>query len=244
MDPKPRPDQSRRTRPIPGRDGPDRSPRSSAPDVGAGVDETFADTGAKEVPDVVADAVRLGYQVIEENLRHGRLAADRFKARDYGLGDATDDVQILGRRALDLARDLGGTWFDLIAALLDDPRLRDAVRPRKAPSDPSRPGQQPNNGGGVAVRVIGHPSATGEALIEPLTELSGPPQVTPLRQLTNPAETATIVGVRMGADPDTGAPALLAPVPPDQPPGVYSGTVHEAGSRRLLGSISLTVPSA
>ncbi|UVO51744.1 hypothetical protein M0208_14960 [Sphingomonas sp. SUN019] len=193
------------------------------------------------MPDVVADAVRLGYQVIEENLRHGRMAADRFRAHDYNLGDATDDVQILGRRVLDLARDLGGTWFDLVAAVLDDPRLRDAVRSRTPPSDPSRPGQQPG-GGGVTVRVIGHPSAIGEALIEPLTGLTGPPQVTPLRQLNNPAETAAITGVRLGADPDTGAPALLAPVPPDQPPGVYSGTVHDAGSGRLLGSISLTVP--
>jgi hypothetical protein len=241
MDPKPPPDQSRRTRATPERDGPDRSPRSRVRDGGA-AGQAFSETGAKEVPDVVADAVRLGYQVVEENLRHGRAAADRFKARDYGLGDATDDAQVLGRRLLDLARDLGSTWFDLIGALLDDQRLRDAVRP-KAPSDPSRPDQQPSNGGGVKVRVIGHPSATGEALLEPLTDLSGPPQITPLRQ-SNPTETAAITGVRLGADPDTGAPALLVPVPPDQRPGVYSGTVHDAGTRRLLGSVSLTVPSA
>jgi hypothetical protein len=240
MDPTPRPDSARHRRAAPERDGPDRSPRH-ARDTAGGVDPAFAETGAREVPDVVADAVRLGYQVIEENLRHGRMAADRFRARDYGMGDATEDVQMLGRRMLDLARDLGGAWFDLIAALLDDPRLRDAVRHRQTPSDPPRPGQ---SSGAIAVRVIGHPSATGQALLEPLTGLRGPPQISPLRQLNNPAETAAIIGVRLGADPDTGAPTILAPVPPDQPPGVYSGAVHDADTGRLLGSISLTVLSA
>lgn len=229
-------DPPRRRRAMPERDGPDRAPKGRA--RGGYEPSDQDDSDAKEVPEVVADAVRLGYQVIQENLRHGRIAADRFAAKDYGLRDAGDDVKVLGRRVVDLARDLGTSWFDLIAAVLDDERLRNAVRP----SDPAKPGSPPHDGS-MKVRVVGHLQATGEAFIEPLTGLTGPPQVTALRHLANPADTTAIIGVRLGADPDTGAPCLLAPVPPDQSPGTYSGTVHDVANGRLLGSISVTIPA-
>lgn len=229
------PGQTRRRRAMPERDGPNRAPRGAPKGNGGATTEP----PPSEIPEVIADAVRLGYQVIEENLRQGRTAADRFGARDYGIHDATDDVQMLGRRVVDLARDLGSSWFDLVAAVLNDQRLRDAVTPRTAP--PSTPGQSPG-GSTVAVCVIGHPSAAGQAFLEPLDGLSAPPRITPLRHLTDTV--STIAGVRLGADPETGALALLAPVPPDQPPGVYAGTVHDGSAERLLGSISLTVPPA
>lgn len=232
----------RRKRPAPEREGPDRAGFGRT--RGRTPEPPPSPAAARDAPEVVADAVRLGYRVIEENLRQGRDAADRFRADGYRLEDAQEDVVTLGRRVMGLARELGSGSFDLLAAVLDDPRLREAVRSR-APSAPDRGPVPPTppRPADFAVLVLGHPSATGEAVMEPLTGLSGPPQPTPLRPVPESTAAAPITGVRLGVHPDTGAHALLVPVPPDQPPGVYAGTVHDPAGRRLLGSLSVTVPA-
>ena len=232
----------RARRAPPKRSGPIRATMAgdgSADDEGA----TLVDGSLREVPELVAETVRLGYRVIEENLRQGRTAAERIRARDYDLGDARDDVATLGRRFLDLAYDLGTSWFDLIGAVVDDPRLRDALRPqpgepqpRKRPADGAPPAQ------GTAVKVVGHRGAHGQAQLADLSSLRQPPQVTPLRPVNGPPGAAAIMGARLGAANETGALAVIVPVPADQPPGTYAGTIHESGSNRLLGSVSLTVP--
>lgn len=237
----------RARRAPPERSGPDRSGTSGRGSEGGDdraapppVEEPFP-----EVTEVVAEAVRLGYRVVEENLRQGRMAADRLRAREYDIGDARDDVVTLGRRFVDLARDLGSSWFDLVGAVFDDPRLLDAVRPK--PSEPKpRRRDDPADGAPPAqripVEVIGHPDAVGEALLAGLSDLQRAPQVTPLRLVDGPPSAPAIIGARVGAANETGTLAVIVPVPPDQASGTYAGTVHETGSKRLLGSVSLTVP--
>lgn len=196
-----------------------------------------------EVTEVVAETVRLGYRVVEETLRQGRRAADRLRARDYDIGEARDDVLTLGRRFLDLARDLGTSWFDLMGAVLDDPRLLDAVRSGRGPMPRRR---DPADGDSAAqktpVEVIGHPDAAGQALLADLSDLARAPQITPLRAVDGPPGVPAIMGARLGAGSETGALAVIVPVPPDQPSGTYAGTIHETGSQRFLGAVSLTVP--
>lgn len=237
----------RARRATPERSGPIRASMSgrAREDGGQRGSPPPVDEGIREVPELVADTVRLGYRVIEENLRQGRTAAERLRARDYDIGDARDDIVLLGERFLDLAYELGASWFDLIGAVLDDPRLRDAVRARRgdrqarkpdAPADGAPPAQD------TEVEVIGHRSAFGTAQLADLGDLKRAPKVTPLRPVDGPPETPAIMGARLGAGTETGALAVLVPVPPDQPSGTYAGTIHETGSNRLLGSVSLTVP--
>lgn len=236
----------RARRAPPERNGPDRT--GAARDGSEGSDDRNSpppDEPFAEVSEVVADAVRLGYRVIEENLRQGRTAADRLRARDYDVDDARDDIVTLGRRFVDLARDLGTSWFDLIGAVLDDPRLIDAVRPTRSDRDRKggdRPPHDRDPTRRTPVEVVGHPTAFGEALLSDPSRLARPPQVTPLRLIDGPAQAPAIMGARLGAASETGALALIVPVPPDQAPGTYAGTIYETGSKRLLGSISLTVP--
>ncbi|MDF2496091.1 hypothetical protein [Sphingomonas sp.] len=242
--PSPPSDPPRRRRPVPERDGPDRT----GPHLASNVDARWSgpqasDQDDSEIPDVVADAVRMGYHVMEENLRHGRRAADRFRGQDYHLHDASKDALVMGRRVLDLARELGTTWFDLIGAVLDDPGIRAALGPQRAPDRPN-PANSPVGNGSFPVQIVGHPRATGEAFLSTLVGLSGPIRITPLRIASASADAPAITGVRLGADPPTGAPTLLAAVPPDQPAGVYAGTIHESPTGRLLGSVSITVPPA
>jgi hypothetical protein len=90
--------------------------------------------------------------------------------------------------------------------------------------------------------VVGHRSAYGKAQLADLGSLRQPPQVTPLRPIDGPPGAPAIVGARLGAGNETGAIAVIVPVPPDQASGTYAGTIHETGSNRLLGSVSLTVP--
>lgn len=238
-------ERARRARPE--RSGPNRSTMSGRGSEGGDdrgspppVDEPFP-----EVTEVVAEAVRLGYRVVEENLRQGRMAADRIRARDYDVGDARDDVVTLGRRFVELARDLGSSWFDLVEAVFDDPRLLDAVRPKQSELKPRRR-EEPADGAPPAqkipVEVIGHVDAIGEAMLADLSDLQRAPQVTPLRLVDGPPRAPAIVGARLGSGNETGAFAVIVPVPPDQASGTYAGTIHETGSKRLLGSVSLTVP--
>ena len=238
----------RARRASPERNGPDRA---GAADGGSeGGDDLGScpppDEAFPEVSEVVAEAVRLGYRVVEENLRQGRLAADRLRAGDYDVEDARDDVVKLGRRFVDLARDLGTSWFDLIGALLDDPRLIDAVRSKRDDRDAHRRDRKVNDDDDATCRtpveVVGHPTAFGEALLSDPARLTRPPQVTPLRLIDGPAQAPAIMGTRLGAASETGALALIVPVPPDQASGTYTGTIYETGSKRLLGSVSLTVP--
>lgn len=229
---------SRARRPGTARGGPDRQ----YPAEGS----VYASGGATagDVHDVIAHAVRLGYRVVEENLRHGRDAAERLRANDYGFGDAGADVEIVLHRFLKGARELGSSFFDLFGAVLEDPALREAVRARRTDVEARHSDQSSVGKASTPVQIIGHATASGEAHLGSLAGLSGPPEVMPLKPLSTAPETPPILGARLGAEPNTGAIAVIVPVPEDQPSGTYAGTIHDSASQRLLGSVSVAVPQS
>ena len=94
-------DEERMRRSDPARDASIRS--SWAGRANAGSNHPAPDAAVDEV---VAHAVRVGYQVIGENIRQGRVAADRLRAGDYSMRELPDELGQLSRRLLQLTRDL------------------------------------------------------------------------------------------------------------------------------------------
>src|SRR5687768_6526585 len=66
-----------------------------------------------KVGDAVAQAVKLGYDVIAENIRQGREAAERFSKGKYNIREAPGDLEVAAQRLLQLSRELSTTTFDV-----------------------------------------------------------------------------------------------------------------------------------
>lgn len=137
-----KPEDRHETRPEPERGGPDRAipsfsdrlrvagrgrrTRGGRSAAGGSSGRGSFGGGASPVEQVMADTVRTGYEVIEENIRHGRQAAERLRLGTYRSEDLPDDMAMVVNRLLRLGMDLSTTWFQLIAAVLRDPRLATA----------------------------------------------------------------------------------------------------------------------
>jgi hypothetical protein len=80
--------------------------------------------GGKTVEEVVNEAVRKGYEVVEENLRQGRQAAQRLRLGTYESSEIRAELGKFGNRLLQLGMEFGTTWVQMIAAVLRDPQLR------------------------------------------------------------------------------------------------------------------------
>lgn len=220
------------TRPEPERTAPNRAPPGAMP-------ETPLDrSAATDVSGVIADAVRAGYEVIGDNLKQGRAAADRYSAGAYHLANATDDVAQLGRRLITLSRELSTTGFDLIGAVLRDPALREAVQ-RTAVPDPT-PGPHPAPGGPVPVTCVlrGRPATARPAqLSQPdlpsMLVTDGLRAIDPaVPPITRISFSAPVVG--------RGVIATIL-IPDDQPPGVYNAVIADAVSHQPLGTLTVDV---
>jgi hypothetical protein len=101
-------------RPEPGRTTSNRSGAAPA-DGGSG-----AATPDGTVSETIAQAVRMGYDVIAENLQQGREAAARFRQGDYNIRDVPGDLEDVLGRLIGLARELSTTTFDVCERLLKE----------------------------------------------------------------------------------------------------------------------------
>ena len=225
----------RRRRPESEHTGPDRSGaagKKRPPKAAPYEDEEAqpADAASKdfEVRKIVADAVELGYDVIEDNLALGRAAADRFSAGAYGLDHAKDDVGELSKRLVQLARDLGMVWFDLLEAVVQDTTLREALKPK--PKRPKQPSKTPRPGDpapgrplpSVKCQINGPDRASADDFL--LSRPEGPTRLTVagLHSPTRGLPPITNVTFMPGKDPNP-IVAMIA-VPPDQPAGDRKST--------------------
>ena len=212
---------------------------------------------AKEtgVSDAVAHAVKVGYDVIAENIRQGREAAERLRQGEYRLRDAPGDLEVASQRLLRLARELSTTTFDVCERLLKElgdqrgppdrtaqvPKFRDTVpfatlKPSQSPSaTPPSPALLK-----VTVRFEGAPKAIShtDALTRPRlpTAASG---VTAAPLAPSGGRGAPITDVRFELDASVdGIVAIVSP-PKGHATGVYSGIVHAKGDPLPLGVLTI-----
>jgi hypothetical protein len=112
-------------RPEPGRT---KSNRSGAAPADGGPGAAAPDGTVSET---IAQAVRMGYDVIAENLQQGRVAAARFRQGDYNIRDVPGDIEDVLGRLIGLARELSTTTFDVCERLLKEVG---SYRPPEGPS--------------------------------------------------------------------------------------------------------------
>ena len=237
-------------RPPPAAQGPNRDGAAAGAEVPASkAADAAADT---KVGDAVAHIVKLGYDVIAENIQQGREAAERFSKGKYNIREAPGDLEVAAQRMLHLARELSTTTFDVCERLLKEVAAPKApadrastVPPFKAPVQRQTAKPSPADAGVMKVTVqfegapkgIAHttslerprrPAAANEVVAQPLTlaEGSGP----------------TIADVTFKTDISIEGIVALVRVPGDHPHGVYSGLVRVKGDPIPLGVLTIELP--
>lgn len=201
-----------------------------------------------EVERLVADAVRVGYDVIGDNLRLGRAAAERLSAGTYAAADLPKDLGTLARRYLQLLRDLGSVSFDLLEALLHDPRLKAALAAGKT-AEPLVPPQSADGAAtsGVVPRAVPLTCRfTGDAArasARPCALLSvETPTMLGLHALVPGVPGAPpIGGVHFAAASDHPGVEAVIDIPPGQPAGLYHGVITEAGTGVQLAMLTVEI---
>lgn len=207
------------------------------------------------VSDAVAHAVKVGYDVIAENIRQGREAAARFRQGEYRLRDAPGDLEVASQRLLRLARELSTTTFDVCERLIRElgeqraphdrteevPKFRDTMPfasltpSQSASAAPQGPPQLK-----VTVRVVGAVKALvhTDALIRPRVPTAAS-DITAAPLAPNGGQAAPITDVHFQMDASVeGVVAVVTP-PKGQPPGVYSGIVHAKEDPLPLGVLTI-----
>ncbi|HLZ83064.1 MAG TPA: hypothetical protein VKQ54_05810 [Caulobacteraceae bacterium] len=216
-------------------------------------------SGPPPVSQSVADAVRTGYQVVADNVRQGREAAQKFGQGNYNSSNVDKDVKVLTDRMLDLARDLTTTTLDVIERLLLETRSANAglqaarilaaagaaaaERPVTT-SAAEAPPSSPLKAIALTVRFSG---AGADKALDRASLLTRPAVPTePSAISADPLVTSKeggqpIGGVSFSACTSVDGVIATIEIPAGQGPGVYSGLVRAPGTVGPVGYLSIEV---
>jgi hypothetical protein len=202
-------DESERLhRPDPVRDRPIRDVPSYARDHAWG-----------QRADPVGEGVRLGYSVLDEQMREGQRLAERL--RGAARGQPPLDLGALIERALNIYRDIGALAFAATEALARSPGGARAPEP----PPPAAP-----RGAAYALEV----RSSRRVSVKLDLHGAGAPSVGPLAQRGAPPIES--VGFEPGS-------VLRLEIGDDQPAGVYNAVVVDAGSGEPLGTLTVRIPA-
>lgn len=246
----------------PARSGPNRnfkllyeSPAQSNRAPHSNSDPKAAPNG-REREDAYSGGVGLAYQVIDQYIAAGRNAAEQFNRQFYNLDAGGDELQPLIERLLRFQSEIAPIWLDMIANLVRiDPRAAATASPNSygGMQAQDRAGAVPNS----TRKTADHPSSSN-AVNAPVLftlEISSRRPVEVSVRLELGAERTAVVCAGLlspgpGKPPITdvkiieerdGRPKIHVAIPPDQPPGVYSGVVVERRSGNPCGTLSVRV---
>jgi hypothetical protein len=199
--------------------------------------------------DVVSHSVDLGYRVIDEYIRQGQKAAQRFTDRSYAPDTITGDAQELASRMAQYASDFTALWIEFMQVTMGN-----AGRWPMPPFDGFGVASQPK---GQAAPAAPAPAAAGAADVPRVKIAVASPSPTEVLVDLRPDATARrfVVHSLRAVGPDkppisgvvlesTGGEeplTLRIRVPAGQPAGTYSGLIVDADTSRLLGSVSLSI---
>ncbi len=105
---------------------PDSPQKDEATDGAEAAEKNGANDHAWD--DVVTHAVKLGYQIIEDQISQGKRVAEQVSDRSYTSNSIGGDVSEFVRRLLQFYTDIGATCFDFIDALTRSTEFTDNVR--------------------------------------------------------------------------------------------------------------------
>ncbi len=215
------------------RSEPKRNSATYFRDATASVNDLGRSDGNGTPEDVVAYGVRLGYEVIEEQIREGQRLAQRLRPPTAtGLGD----LEPLVGRVLHLYKDLGSLCFDAVEALARSPATRLGLsRAEEAKQEKS---YETGTGTGTVYGIeVSSPFRTQVTL-----RLSGGSRNVVLRAHALHASDPNIgplTGVSFKIPPETLIPTLLVEIAGAHCPATYTGAVVDALTNEPCGTLCI-----
>ena len=195
----------------------------------------------RPVEGVAAEAVELGYKVIEEQIRQGQKIADQITGRMSGSdsGSPGDVPPALLDRMMTFYSDLGALWFEMIESVANNPSFSDLAGGLGA----GRPnGKSNGHGGGAALPLEIQSQRPVDVKVNvDLGKLApgGAPTVIELRTLDPQID--AIRDIRFDERNDDWSPILRIRVADSQPAGTYSGVVIDSSTNEPIGTLCLRV---
>jgi hypothetical protein len=236
-------------RPKPERTGPIRAAGGSASGPRAASKPADDETPDGSVSESVAQAVRMGYDVIAENIRQGREAAERFRLGEYNVRDVPGDLEAVLLRLIGLAREVSTTTLDVCERLLKEMGSRQAAgseppvppfpspEPKPKPPPPPQPGPPRMK---LTVRFTGARKA--RAITEALDRPRRPTRpedlfAGPLRSRAGDE----ITDVRFEIDVSVEGLVAVVAMPQALPAGIYAGMVQARDDEVPLGVLTVEI---
>jgi hypothetical protein len=218
--------QYRYRRPEPTRTGPRRSFALTYDHLGSGSSWTRAPNapgGGGRIDGVIANAVELGYRVIEEQLQQGQQAARQLRQGSFNSQPIESDISTLIDSLSRVTKGAIDTWAELLGAA----RRGDPV-------------STAGSNGGVAFSIQVKSARPAQVTLE-LSPPSGRfvPMIPELKSATPGRRSFTGAQFAMSLDGESGA--LVITVPDDLAPGIYSGDILESVTKQLGGTVSVRI---
>ncbi len=197
-----------------------------------------ADTPAAD--HAVAHGVRLGYAVIDEQIREGEKLAERLR-QISGKPSAMPAAEVgtLIERALNVYKDMGALAVAAVETLVRNPVLQSAVTKAWPGTMPAETGAAPATGSGNFGLELTSTRRTQVKLEIRPQAVKVMPFVHALHA-ANP-DLPPLTGVRFRFDPATAAPVLHIEVPDGHPAGSYMGVVVDSATEEPCGTLSVRV---
>jgi hypothetical protein len=196
--------------------------------------------GSTTVNDKVNSAVAAAYEVVEDNVREGRLAAARLRTAGHLTAETSPDVKAVAGRLMHMTKEIGSTWVDLFSAVLREPEVR-ALVDKLTSHD--RPSKEPTpSGSGLTTLAVTQRLSSRKPIEVTLSALGtgaivGVPRIGGLHALDgSPAIQQAGFKVR-----DGGGLELRISVPDDQPAGDYAGVILDEGGQNAIGALTVRV---
>lgn len=256
-------ERDRVKREPPQRTGPIRSGDAKRPEQKSAPSEEPRHSHASSdlhVNEAVAEAVKSSYDVLTETIEQGRAAAKNFRQGDYNFREVPGDIETMGIRMLNLARQLSTTTFDLCEQMLREvstagggltqrpspgvPPFRENSPPPNAQSSsdapPSVSASDPHSIP-LTIQFKGEAKAVAhtEKLARPNSPTS-PDQIDSSPLAPRSGKSKPIADIHFHADLAIGLIATIT-IPDNQPPGTYVGLVEIKGQAIPLGMLVIEI---
>jgi hypothetical protein len=212
----------------------------------SGAPQTEGNSGSaarRSLNDAVSRSVDLGYRVIDEYIRQGQRAAQRFNDRSYGTQTMTNDVQELAMRVGEYASEFATVWFELIQAAVTGAAGRQPTPGGTAVARESR-AMAPERAAAEAdhqrVRIAITSPRSAEVSLDLRPDATARPLLVHALRAVDP-EKPRVSDVTFEPALNGDPPTLRLRVPADQPPGVYNAVIVDGETSRPVGTISLRI---
>jgi hypothetical protein len=240
-------------RKAPKRAGPIRSGSFASGTYSGGDGDPAAAPADPSVGESVAQAVRMGYDVIAENIQLGREAAAKFRQGEYNIRDVPHDAEVVMTRFMHLARELSATTFEVLEQVLKQmgtvqpPNGGEGLPPFRSPGATATAAKAPAAAADagrmkLTVEFAGDAKATARTVTLDRPRKPAAPGDLFATPLASPgAAGAAITGVSFAVKVGIDGVIATVKVPKKLAKGVYSGLVYVRGDDTPLGVLSVEI---